>query len=247
MTIGFIGTGDIAAPMVRFLARKGHPILVSERNAKIAQSLAEAFDTVGIAPNQDVLDQADIVFLCVRPYQAAAALAPLRFRADQTLISVMAGVAMADLADLCAPATDIAMTIPLAFLERGGCPLPVYPDCPTLRALFAPDNVVLAQDSEAQLNRHFAASAVLGTMMDFLDQAGDWLGGDENAQTYVAMLAAGALRDVPKTGLGNLAHARDALATEGTLNLQLVTHLRQAGLQDDLKQGLDALAARLAG
>lgn len=247
MTIGFIGTGDIAAPMVRFLARKGHPILVSERNAETAQSLAGGFDTVQIAPNQSVLDQADIVFLCVRPHQAAAALAPLQFRAGQVVISVMAGVAMADLAELCAPASDIAMTIPLAFLERGGCPLPVYPDSATLRALFAPDNAVLAQDSEAQLNRHFAASAMLGTMMDFLDQVGDWLGEGENAQTYVSMLAAGALRDVPKSGLGKLAQARDALATEGTLNLQLVTHMRQTGLHKDLTQGLDALAARLRG
>lgn len=245
MTIGFIGTGEIAAPMVRFLARKGHPIVVSERNAATAQELADGFEHVQIASNQSVLDKADIVFLCVRPHQAQSALAPLTFRPDHIVISVMSGVTIETLGQLCAPATDIAMTIPLAFLEQGGCPLPVYPDSPTLRALFSPENAVLAQPSETQLNRHFAASAMLGTLHDFVDHVGNWLGTEANAQTYVSMLAAGALRDVPKTGRGQQAAARDALASPGTLNLQMLDHMRGAGLHNDLTAGLEALDKRL--
>ena len=67
--IGFIGTGHIAAPMVRFLAERGHEITVSERNAETAQAL-RACHGVSIATNQDVLDRSDIVFLCVRPHVA---------------------------------------------------------------------------------------------------------------------------------------------------------------------------------
>ncbi len=245
MTIGFIGTGDIAAPMVRFLARKGHPILVSRRNEQRSKALCEAFKNVDVSENQSLVDRSEIVFLCVRPHQAGDALAPLNFRGDQVIISVMAGITMQALETLCRPATDIATTIPLAFLEHGGCPLPVFPDSPTLRALFSPENKVLGQQSEAQLNRHFAASAMLGTLLDYCDHVGNWLGQDSNAQTYIAMLAAGALRDVLKTGTENLASARDDLATHGTLNLQLVEHMRQARMHAHVTDGLDALVERL--
>ena len=49
--IGFIGTGEITAAMVRGLTGQGHEILVSERNAKTAAALADAFSDVQVAGN----------------------------------------------------------------------------------------------------------------------------------------------------------------------------------------------------
>lgn len=109
--------------MVRFLADRGHQITVSERNAEVAASLA-ASDGVAVADNQAVLDASDIVFLCLRPHVAADILKPVTFRADHQIVSVMAGISLEALGAACAPARDIIMTIPLGYLEKGGCPLP---------------------------------------------------------------------------------------------------------------------------
>ncbi len=89
--IGFIGTGHIAAPMARFLARTGHDIVVSERNADVAATLEETCGAI-VAPNQKVLDSAEIVFLCLRPQIARAVLSGLTFRPEQRVVSVMAGL-----------------------------------------------------------------------------------------------------------------------------------------------------------
>ncbi|MEL7138546.1 MAG: NAD(P)-binding domain-containing protein, partial [Pseudomonadota bacterium] len=79
LKVGFVGTGHIAAPMARVVARAGHSVLVSERNAETAVALASAFENIAIAPNQAVLDGSDVVFLCVRPPLAEEVFAPLRF------------------------------------------------------------------------------------------------------------------------------------------------------------------------
>lgn len=76
--IGFLGTGHIAAPMVRFLASKGHEVFVSERGANVAADLAKAVGAK-ILPNQAVVDRSDIVFLCLRPTVWESICAPLNF------------------------------------------------------------------------------------------------------------------------------------------------------------------------
>lgn len=249
-SIGFVGTGHIAAPMARFLARKGHRIVVSERNAETAQALA---DQVGaeIADNQTVLDTSDIVFLCLRPQIAGAVLEPLAFRADHRIVSVMAGVSLSRLAELCAPATDMTLTIPLGFLEQGGCPLPACPEPGLLAELFAPENPVIGVADEAGLNAHFAICAMVPGVLDLLDCAGSWLaditGDRDGAMTYSARLLGGFLGALDDRAVRAVGEERDALATQGTLSLQMVEALRAGGVNDTLETTLNAIRARLEG
>jgi pyrroline-5-carboxylate reductase len=139
MRVGFLGTGEITAAMVRGLQSQSHQILVSPRNAHVAASLAE-LPGVGIAPNDQVVAKSDVVLLCLLARVAGDVLPGLPFRADHTVISVMVDAPLAKLRPLCAPATDIAITIPLPPIAVGGCPLPVYPDTPVLHALFGDRN-----------------------------------------------------------------------------------------------------------
>ena len=111
--VGFIGTGEIAAHMVAGLAGQGHELLVSPRSADVAERLAKDHAEVRIAPNAEIAARADVIFLCLMADTARDVLPGLAFRADQSIISVMADVGLDELARLCAPATDIALTIPL--------------------------------------------------------------------------------------------------------------------------------------
>ncbi len=247
--VGFIGTGHIAAPMARFLVRKGHDVIVSERNAVVAGALVAAFPEIKIADNQGVVDNADIVFLCMRPHIWGDVVPGLTFRADQQIVSVMAGVTLAELRTACAPASQISMTIPIGFLEFGGCPLPACPDGETLGALFAPENPVLPVPDEAAFTQHFAASAMLSAVLGVMEEGADWLGattGDrKQAEVYVAALISGFLADMPKDGQARLAEYKNGLATKGTLNLQMVEGLEDGGAIETLRTTLTEIGKRM--
>jgi pyrroline-5-carboxylate reductase len=248
--VGFIGTGHIAAPMARFLARKGHDLAVTHRNAAQSAALAEAHGAM-VGPPQAVLDAADTVFLCLRPGVAPAALEPLRFRTDQRIVSVMAGVPRDALQRLCDPAAAIVQTIPLGFLESGGCPLPAFGDAALLADLFEPENPVIPVSSEAALNAHFAVCALVPGMLDLLATGGDWLAGETGdragAAFYTTQLMAGFLGALDPARPDQLEAARDALATDGTLSLQMTSALRHGGAHDALKGAMTAIGTRLRG
>lgn len=245
--IGFIGTGHIAAPMVRFLARKGHDITVTNRSAGIAAELVRDHG-VETGDAQEVLDASDIVFLCLRPHQAEAGLAPLTFRHDQQIISVMAGTDHATLQRLCAPAQDFTQTIPLGFLEQGGCPLACLGDDALLANLFSPENPVVKVKDKAALNAHFAICALVPGLLDLMAGGAGWLSdqtGSTEAEFYTSQLISGFLTAMPKDTPGHLATGRDALATDGTLSLQMTDTLRRGGAHETLTDALTAIANRL--
>lgn len=246
--IGFLGTGHIAAPMARFLSRTGHAIAVSDRNAEVAADLAATHGAT-VAPNQAVLDRSEIVFLCLRPQIAEEVLAGLDFRPDHRIVSVMAGLSLSALKRLCAPASDITMTIPLGFLEQGGCPLPAYPEPDLLYRLFAPENPVIPVKDERAFNMHFAICVMVPGLLDLMATGADWLGqetGDAKAaEFYTAQLVSGFLAAMGRDP-GALTAERDALATPGSLSLQMTEALRADGAHAALSGALDAIGSGLS-
>ncbi|MEE9587974.1 MAG: NAD(P)-binding domain-containing protein [Hyphomicrobiaceae bacterium] len=247
--IGFIGTGAIAEAMVRGLAGEGHEIFISKRSAATSAALADAFSEVQVMENQAVLDAADDVFLCLMADQVEEALGSLTFCPGQCIVSVMLGVDLAALTRFCAPAEEIAITIPLAFIRSGGCPLPVYPESRMLNDLFGARNVVIPLGQEAALNPHFAATALCSTVFDQMKTGAEWLAGltgdARAAEAYVVALLSGFLADTPTDGAGRIDAAIASLDTEGGLNQTLREQMRSAGMNDRLRDGLDSFRPRL--
>lgn len=248
--IGFIGTGHIAAPMVRFLTARGHDIVVSGRSATIAQDLAQTHG-VAVADNQAVVDASEIVFLCLRPDVAEQVVAPLIFKVHQQVVSVMAGIPLRQIGVLCAPATDITVTIPLGYLEKGGCPLAACPKADVLKFLFEPENPVFEVPDETALNMHFAVCAFVPGLLDLMASASGWLaeqtGDPDQAARYTRQLVTGFLAALPDEGSDLLPAERDALATQGTLSLQMTEGLRKGCAHTALKDTLQAIGDRLGG
>ena len=246
--IGFIGTGHIAAPMVRHLTAKGHTIFVTRRNAAISADLHATCGATVCDP-QNVVEQAEIVFLCVRPQYAREVLEPLRFRPGQGIVSVMAGVPRTELLEHCAPAKQIVQMIPLGFLEKGGCPLAAFGDTGHLPDLFAPENPVVPVDTEAALNAHFAICAFVPGLLDLIDTAAGWLadttGDTDRAEFFTSQLITGFLAAMETSRAGHLAEERDALATPNTLSLQMTEALHAGGAHDALRGALGAIGTRL--
>lgn len=243
--VGFIGTGEIAALMVQGLAGQGHEIIVSDRNAEVAARLAATVPGVRIAPNAQVVEGADIVILCLLAKVADQALTGLPWRAGQSVISVMVDVGLDRLRRLCAPATDIAITIPLPPIATGGCPLPVYPASAALTQLYGAKNRVFTVRDEVALNAHFGATALCSPFLEQVLTTADWLaeftGDADQSQAYVRDVLRGYL---PADGQsGHLAAALQSLSTEGGLNATLRAAMK--GANAELRAGLDGFRGRL--
>lgn len=243
--VGFIGTGEITAAMVRGLAGQGHEILVSPRNAERAAELAAAFPEVTIAPNSAVVAGSDVVFLCLMARVVDEVLAGLPFRAGQSVISVMVDVPLKQLREVCAPASDIAITIPLPPIATGGCPLPVYPASAALESLFGARNTIMPLRDEVALNAHLGVSALCSPLLDQMLTATGWLAGFTGnagqAEAYVTAMIRGYLPEQVQGG--EMAAALQSLSTEGGLNATLRRAMVQA--KTDLHQGLDGFRGRL--
>lgn len=246
--IGFIGTGEIAAAMVTGLTGQGHQIFVSKRGKAIAAKLAQ-FDDVTIADNDQLVANCDVVILCLLADVAKTVLPDLPFRADQQIISVMVDVSYDQLKTLTAPATDIAITIPLPHIATGGCPLPCYPKSKAVARLFGHQNPVFSVATETGLNAHFAATAMASVTFAQAKVAVDWLGeqtGDTAAaEAYLIAMLAGFYQGLETDGRARLDAALAALSTAGGLNATLRAHMKQAGTEQDLRDGLDGFKPRL--
>ncbi|MBF9034449.1 NAD(P)-binding domain-containing protein [Rhodobacterales bacterium HKCCE2091] len=245
MKVGFLGTGHIAAPMARLAARNGHAVTVSRRNEAVSSDLAAAGLGIAVAGNAEVVANAEVVVLSLRPGSWHDVVAGLPWRPDHRVLSVMAGVPLADIAAACAPVADISVTIPLGHLESGGCPLPVWPGPEPAATLFGPANPVIPVPSEDAIGPHFAASAVLSALLPAISATAGWLaartGEPDAAEAYVAHLAASYLGALSKDRAGRAAEALDGLATPMTLNNTMLQALRDAGFEDALTRALDAM------
>lgn len=247
--IGFLGAGEIASVMVQTIAGDGHQITVSRRSEQVSAALEAAYPGLRRAENQTVIDNSDIVVLCLLADVARAALPGLSFRKGQTVISVMARMSVGELQELCAPARDICMAIPLPPMPMGGTPLACYPENPRLTEIFGAHAQIHPCPSEAALNAHFAATGMLLPFLDQIDLTAGWLAGftgdKGQASAYLAGLIGGYCRLLTGPEAPPLAQLRAGLGTEGGLNQTLSKALKDSGAHNALRDGLDGLRAGL--
>jgi pyrroline-5-carboxylate reductase len=240
MRIGVIGTGVIASAVVRALAPQGHQITLSERNAERAAELARDFANVTPAPNAAVLEQSDLVFLGLQAGAAPKVLAPLRFRPDQRVISLMAGPDLAAVAALVAPARAEAVMLPYPAIATGGAPILLLGAPDLVTDLFGPQNPVFVLRDGAELADWLCAQAVLSPVAQLVEAAGAWLApraADPGAaEGFLRVLVASSLAAGPAGAL------LVALNTEGGYNQRLRQHMEGAGMAEALREGLNRLA-----
>jgi pyrroline-5-carboxylate reductase len=139
-TYGILGVGAIATAIVRGLCdgvATPPQVVLSPRNAERAATLAASMPTVRIAAdNQAVLDESDVVIVCLLPAHVPEVLAEIDFGADHAVVSAVAGVPLNHLARLVAPASDVSRSIPMPALAARATMTPVHPSTPAVTALF---------------------------------------------------------------------------------------------------------------
>jgi pyrroline-5-carboxylate reductase len=251
---GIIGVGSIAAAIVAGLfkdATQAPEILLSPRNAGVAEDLARRYPTVRIgADNQAVVDRSSVLILCLRPSDAVDALKTLSFSEGQVVISVMAGVAVGTLRALVAPAREIVRAVPLlSVAEREGM-TPIHPANETANDLFRRLGTTVEVSDAHAFEAIWASTATIAAHFAYLSAIRGWLVSEgipeQAARDYVGSTFAGlatALRD-GRQSFDQL--ARDH-ATPGGLNEQFLGILNEAQTFGTVEFGLRRILERLEG
>ena len=250
-TLGVIGTGHLASYLVTALRRGGFGgrILLTPRNAERAAALERdaGCEIAGSAP--EVLAGAEVVLLSVRPQHAEAALAGLAWSAEQTALSVMAGIPLARVRELVPGAGHVHLMMPLSYLASVRGPIPLHPPAPHLAGLLGAAGDVVALADEKAYDAAMLAACASTWVYDLADVLADELtrhGLDPQAARALALgnLAgpAGEALAHPEQSLLDLSAS---VATEGTYTRLGLDVLREKGFEAPWREAVRAIAARL--
>jgi pyrroline-5-carboxylate reductase len=250
--LGIVGVGAIAEAIVAGLCEgpdAAPSILLSPRGRSRSQALASRYPSVRVADdNESVVREARMVLLSVRPQEADAALRGLAFSPGQAVISVMAGIPMARLRALVAPATELAIAVPLPSVARRRGLTPIYPRQRDAQALFERMGGTIVVQDEGALEAFSAASATVSAHFAYLASIGNWLTArgieKDVAGRYIAAVFA-PLADSLSSPPADLMTLAEEHATKGGINEQFYIALRDAGVFETVERSLDQVSARL--
>jgi pyrroline-5-carboxylate reductase len=248
MSYGVLGVGEIAQAMVTGLCDGVDDpprILLSPRNADRAAALASRFPSVVVASdNQSLIDGCSMLVLSLRPRDARVALGELRFRPDHTIVSVMAGVSLDELAALVAPAQELTRAIPLPPVARRTGVTPIHPDAPAVHALFDRLGGASPVADVAAFEAMSAATATIAAHLRYLATISSWLSehgvATDQASRYVSSIFAG-LGDTLRDGTADLERLARTHATPGGINERLAAMLEEAGVFELVGRSLQAV------
>lgn len=249
---GFVGTGEITTAIVEGLQARtdeSPTVFLSPRNHTVAHELASRFQRVHVCEsNQDVLDRTTSIVLAVPPQAAHSVLAGLSFRPEHVVISAVAGLRLQRLREQAASAGELVRAIPLPQAAQRRSLTAIHPDSAIARELFDQVGGVVVPDEEPTLDAFSAATATFAAHLDYLATVAAWLaenGADPTTATAFITHVFGQLGR-------SLSEQDDALttmtskhSTPGGINEQLMTYLREDGVPDTVRNGLDRVLSRL--
>ena len=251
--LGFIGTGNISSALIEGLCTSTQPpasIVVSPRNAENASRLAQRFSQVKVAANnQEVIDRCDVVFLALLAQAAPSVLSELKFRHEQTIITLMASIPVSETLGLVQPANTIVRVIPLPPVAQQLGPILLYPENTQAVALFEKLGQPLAVSTEREFNLLTTVTALIGPFYALIDETSQWAVRAGVEQKVAANYTAAMFHCLSVLALESADGKFSDLVTEasspGGLNEQALSVVRAHGGYDAFKEALDVIARRM--
>lgn len=252
MRLGFIGTGVITDAIIRGLSQTAMPIssiLISARNADIAAALAQDVATVSIAAdNQQIVDEADMVFVALRTQMAETVLRGLRFKPGQKIVSLMATAMQATVEDWTGGVGTVLRAVPLPFVAQHQSMTPIYPQDDELAHIFTALGGVVVAQTEHELNVFMTAGSFMGVHYHFMAQCQAWLSAQglapEVCAPYLAKLFVNLAQQIQGDQVDFKA-LQQAHSTPGGTNELIATAFSQNGGDQALRQAIDAAFVKI--
>ena len=253
MKLGFIGTGKIASAVITGICASKisfTKILISPRNKLIANRLKKNFKKVIVAKNnQEILNNCNWVFLSVTPTIGQKIIKELKFRSNQTIISFISTITLAQLKKAIKVKAKIIRAIPLPPISLKKGPVPICPPNKKVKGFFNKIGTTIEIQNEKSSINFWSVSGMMASYYELLKVMTDWLvkkGIKRNdAQKYITSLFLALSEDAVVNSKKDLKYLVKDSQTPNGLNEQGVKILIKTGFYKKLEKALNSIHKRL--
>ena len=253
MIIGFIGIGKIASAVITGIYKSNlvkKKIIISPRNKETARKLKKNFNSIKIAKNnQDVINICDWIFLSITPSVGNKIIKSLKFRSNQTVISFISTITLAQLKKAIKVKAKIVRAIPLPPISLKKGPIPICPPNKSVKDFFNKIGTTVEIKNEKSSINFWTTSGMMAVFYELLRVMTDWLVKRgvrrDNAQKYITSLFLALSEDAVVNSKKNLKYLVKESQTPKGLNEQGVKELTKAGFYKSLEKTLNSIHRRL--
>ena len=253
MKLGFIRTGKIASSVIVGISKSKisyKKILISERNRSISSSLRKKFKKIFVfKKNQEIIDNCDWVFLAVTPSVGNRIIKELKFRSNQTVISFISTISIAQLKKAIKVKAKIVRAIPLPPISLKKGPIPICPPNKKVKAFFDKIGTTVEIKNEKLSINFWSTSGIMAPFYQLLSIMTDWLVKRgvkrDNAQKYITSLFLALSQDAVANSKEDLKYLVKESQTPNGLNEQGVKELTKSGFYKSLEKTLNSIHKRL--
>ena len=255
MILGFIGRGKIASSVISGICTSKisfKKIIVSPRNKFIAQKLKKNFKKkLYIAKNnQEIINSSNWIFLSITPKVGEKIIKDLKFRPDQTIISFISTITLAQLKKAIKVKAKIVRAIPLPPISLKKGPVPIFPPNKNVKNFFDKIGTTIEIKSEKSSINFWSTSGMMAPFYELLRVMVSWLVKRgvkrENAQKYITSLFLALSEDAVFNSKKDLKYLVKESQTLKGLNEQGVKELSKAGFYKSLEKTLNSIHKRLS-
>jgi pyrroline-5-carboxylate reductase len=263
MRIAFIGAGNMTTSLVGGLVRRGTPagtLTVSDPVPAQVERLAREFGVHGVADNSEAVREADLVVLAVKPQQmaeVARGIALALAERRRVVVSIAAGIRLADLERWLGTGTAIVRTMPNRPALIGAGVTALYagsgvtaPDRDRVEALMSAAGATVWLDQESQMDVVTAISgsgpAYFFLLLEALESAGIASGLPSSTARLLAVeTARGAGLMAAESGEAP-AVLREQVTSKGGTTAAALDVLEAAAVRDTFRRAVAAATLRSA-
>jgi len=253
MKLGFIGTGKITSAVIEGICKSKilfSKIIISPRNKVLAQKLSKKFKKVTIAKNnQEIVNNCNWVFLSITPTVGQKIIKELKFRSNQTIISFISTITLAQLKKAIRVKAKIIRAIPLPPISLKKGPVPICPPNKKVKEFFNKIGTTVEIQKEKSSINFWSTSGMMAPFYELLRVMTEWLVKRgvkrDNAQKYITSLFLALSEDAVINSKKDLKYLVKESQTPKGLNEQGVKELTKAGFYKSLEKTLNNINKRL--
>jgi pyrroline-5-carboxylate reductase len=253
MKLGFIGTGKSTSAVVTGICSSSilyNKIIISHRNKSISNTLKKKFKKISISKdNQEIINSCDWIFLSVTPMVGEKIIKNLKFRSNQTIISFISTITLAQLKKAIKVKAKIVRAIPLPPISLKKGPVPICPPNKKVKDFFNKIGTTVEIKNEKSSINFWSTSGMMAPFYELLRVMTDWLvkrGVKRNdAQKYITSLFLALSEDAVVNSKKDLKYLVKESQTPKGLNEQGVKELTKAGFYKSLEKTLNNIHKRL--
>lgn len=250
LKIGVLGVGELTEKVVIGLRRSGFAgrVLLSPRNHARAQQLRKVWACDVMSDNQRVVDEADLLFLGVRPEVVEPLSNEVQLKPRQTLVSLVAGLKMDALQRHFPQARPVRAMLSYA-AQINQSTVVITPGGEPHQTLLGALGSLIVLDQEDAFELATVAACMNGWFYFFLSDLQRWFTDKGLSHEQASQLVMGNMQDCLASALhpphANLEVLGNAIATPGTFTAAGLDVLRRNGATQAWREAFDEVFGRL--